>query len=278
MPPPLTPKRLHVFINTALRFRIAGSSTSFLPASALADSSSDTEDEHDEETAQFYLDKMSDDINRKTETVFGKGVRGWKEDGIVYADLEDVVKREKRAEGLWGRKDRKRNQMTGEDVSELVVGAEANPGRNENAEDTETSNTRPLNPPNPFQTALPNHHRTPGTTFPLPHNRLRCPTDTQFHHGSAALDPLGAYNRAVKPLRSRQQVPLRGTEDGVKKIVSGSFGMFDGGVSRFDGRGYRMGLKKEEGDVFKGMDWLWRYVCRGYVGAWMMACVGEGGG
>jgi hypothetical protein len=70
---PPTPKRHNLPIYATIRIRNAGATTSFLHVSALANSGSDTEDEHDEEIAQFHLNRMSDYTDRKTETVFGKG-------------------------------------------------------------------------------------------------------------------------------------------------------------------------------------------------------------
>lgn len=66
------------------------------------DSGSDTEDEGNEELAQYYLNKMTDDTDRKVETVFGKGIKVWKgADGTVYTELTDREARKQREKELW---------------------------------------------------------------------------------------------------------------------------------------------------------------------------------
>jgi hypothetical protein len=95
-------KQPKLSVSDAMRARNGGKDGSLLPASASPDDGSDTENENDEETNQFYLSKMSDDTDRKTETVFGKGVEVWRSHGeTVYADLTDKVKRKMREEELW---------------------------------------------------------------------------------------------------------------------------------------------------------------------------------
>jgi hypothetical protein len=64
---PPTPKRHNLPIYATIRIRNAGATTSFLHVSALANSGSDTEDEHDEEIAQFHLNRMSDYTDRESE-------------------------------------------------------------------------------------------------------------------------------------------------------------------------------------------------------------------
>ncbi|KAL6702841.1 hypothetical protein ACN47E_000868 [Coniothyrium glycines] len=116
------------------------------------------------------------------------------------------------------------------------------------------------------------------TQVPLGH-RTRHPGDSQFHHSSAGIDPLGAHNRPLAGLPSRGRAGRAAGKGRGRVIVSGSFGSFDGAVGRFDERAYRMGpgaLKraggggeeKEKGegegdvskglDVFKGKPWLKR--------------------
>ncbi|KAI4655207.1 uncharacterized protein J4E79_008272 [Alternaria viburni] len=75
---------------------------------------SETDEEDNEDEAQEYLNKMTDDTNRKVETVFGKGVEVWKSfNGTIYADVNDKVKRKQRDEEVWGKK-RKRGGADGQ--------------------------------------------------------------------------------------------------------------------------------------------------------------------
>jgi hypothetical protein len=72
------------------------------PLEIVEDGGSDTEDEEDEQTAQYYLNKMRDDTDRPKQTVFGEGVEVWKSHGgTIYADLTDQVKRKIREEETW---------------------------------------------------------------------------------------------------------------------------------------------------------------------------------
>lgn len=153
----------------------------------------------------------------------------------------------------------------------------------------------------------------PAPTTPYP---TRSPTATQFHHSSAGIDPMGAYNRPIKPLPKRRipttittcnypspphllhhlqmkasqhpspgpgarplgplsllhhhhhhhrQIAARASEQTtVRRIVSGSFGSFEGPVGRFDERVYRLGGRRKEDEEggekklnpFKGRPWL----------------------
>ncbi|KAI4652170.1 hypothetical protein J4E93_002367 [Alternaria ventricosa] len=100
------------------RGRNGGSSTSFITTSntGIMDTThgSETDEEDNEDEAQEYLNKMTDDTNRKVETVFGKGVEVWKSfNGTMYADVTDKVKRKQRDEELWGKK-RKRGGADGQ--------------------------------------------------------------------------------------------------------------------------------------------------------------------
>ena len=107
------PKRRRTNLISNFRVRNGGSNTAFLspstPGLSATNSGSDTEDEGDEELAQHYLDKMTDDTDRPTSTVFGKGVDVWKdEDGTIYADLTDEMKKKQRDEEIWGKKRKRR--------------------------------------------------------------------------------------------------------------------------------------------------------------------------
>ncbi|KAI4628928.1 hypothetical protein J4E83_003481 [Alternaria metachromatica] len=100
------------------RGRNGGSSTSFITTSntGIMDTThgSETDEEDNEDKAQEYLNKMTDDTNRKVETVFGKGVEVWKSfNGTIYADVNDKVKRKQRDEEVWGKK-RKRGGADGQ--------------------------------------------------------------------------------------------------------------------------------------------------------------------
>jgi hypothetical protein len=108
MDPSTTGKRRKLSLFNTLRVRNGGANDEHItPAnmpSTDIDAGSDTEDEGDEETAQFYLNKMADvDNSKQKETVFGEGVEVWESHGgTIYADLTDKVKRKIREEGLWG--------------------------------------------------------------------------------------------------------------------------------------------------------------------------------
>jgi hypothetical protein len=113
MTPNTAQKRRKLSLFSTIRIRNGGANTSHItPANTpetAADSGSDTEDEGDEATAQFYLNKMSDDTERKRETVFGDGVEVWtSHGGTVYADLTDEVKRRKKESELWGEEARQK--------------------------------------------------------------------------------------------------------------------------------------------------------------------------
>ncbi len=72
---------------------------------------SETDEEDNEDTAQHYLNKMTDDTDRKVETVFGKGVEVWKSfGGTVYADVDDETRKKLRDEELWGKKRKEKRE------------------------------------------------------------------------------------------------------------------------------------------------------------------------
>jgi hypothetical protein len=318
------------------RIRKGGGLTSHItPADTpVIDPGSDTEDECDEELAQYYLNKMTDDTDRKKETVFGEGVEVWTSfGGTLYADITDDVRRKMREEELWGQgaldkvevggRKRKIGGGEGERVTKKM---ELNPDAHKRSADID-AHARPLHTPNP--------------TTPYPD---RDPEATHFHHSSAGINPLGAHARPIKPLPKRRlplstpQVTSSATRVGIQgpspplayplprssqvphphtsqtsnthtkghvqitptpgrgevpttpsdrvhplpavrpsRIVSGSFGSFDGsGQGRFDERKYRLGPKGDGGkkdeedkgkgkgkgekglDLFKGKPWLRR--------------------
>ncbi|KAI4666019.1 uncharacterized protein J4E78_003484 [Alternaria triticimaculans] len=119
-PTPSAPaqKRPKMSLFDTFRGRNGGSSTSFITTSntGIMDTThgSETDEEDNEDEAQEYLNKMTDDTNRKVETVFGKGVEVWKSfNGTMYADVTDKVKRKQRDEEVWGKK-RKRGGTDGQ--------------------------------------------------------------------------------------------------------------------------------------------------------------------
>ncbi|CAO2655405.1 Nn.00g104690.m01.CDS01 [Neocucurbitaria sp. VM-36] len=263
-----------------LHLRNGGSANSFIPANsapyALSPSGSDTEEEDSTDLEQHFLDKMTDDTDQKIQTVFGAGVNVWKSlGGTVYTDLDDGVKSKMREEQLWGTK-RKRNDAKGKkggnDASQVdrlkevpvvpqgVVTLAQSPLP---AAAARSPLQTPMATPTPMIKAL---------TAPAPAiapYRPRTPHDTQFNRGSAGIDPLGAYNRPIHPLPAARQLGAAADQAPLRRIVSGSFGSFEGGrPGRFDERAYRLGQgtgggeegEKGEGklDVFKGKPWLRR--------------------
>jgi hypothetical protein len=103
------PKRRRTALKSTFRARNGGADTSFIQNTpGLTDTGalgSDTEEEDNEDLAQEYLNRMTDDTDRPTQTVFGKGVYVWKgQDGTVNADLTDEMKKKQRDEQVWGKK------------------------------------------------------------------------------------------------------------------------------------------------------------------------------
>ncbi|KAF1921438.1 hypothetical protein BDU57DRAFT_49891 [Ampelomyces quisqualis] len=328
--PPLFKRRKLDLLST-LRVRNGGDITSFLTPAALipsstlpppddADLGSETEDEADEETAQYYLNKMTDDTDRKIETVFGEGVKVWKSiGGTVYADLTDREKRKMREKELWDQEAKEKI----EGGLKRKIAAEAKTDE-ELVEEVKTEERaakkfifkpkRNYDPKTNVFARLHNEdisfHKTPPAPIPSPKSPYppRDPNTTQFHHSSAGIDPLGAHNRPIMPLPTRRRNAVPNVPEGnfttlhampsnrsraegpqvhganrllpsrapslparSERIVSGSFGSFEGGmVNRFEERGYRLlpASRREEGgrstgqggekvlDVFKGRPWL----------------------
>ncbi|KAH4064138.1 hypothetical protein HBH50_182990 [Parastagonospora nodorum] len=106
-PPSNTGKRRKLSLFNTIRVLNGGSDDDLVtpfntPLEIVEDGGSDTEDEEDEQTAQYYLNKMRDDTDRPKQTVFGEGVEVWKSyGGTIYADLTDQVKRKMREEETW---------------------------------------------------------------------------------------------------------------------------------------------------------------------------------
>jgi hypothetical protein len=315
MAPETRQKKRRLSLFSTIRIRNGGATTSHITLSNTpidaADSSSDTEDENDEETAQYYLNKMSDDTDRETTTVFGKDVDVWTSfGGTVYAEVTDSVRRKMREEELWGENARDKVEEGG---LKRKIAAEKQEDEGGLEKDVEQKKDIPT--------------QSPMTPYPS-----RDPAATQFHHGSAGIDPLGALNRPIKPIPKRRlpsstisphitssamRVGIEGASPSLhnlppgtlglhhdtkghsqmmppppnlprpgapptppsprnhlvppvrpNRIVSGSFGSFDGsGQGRFDERKYRLGPKEDRKaldqgekklDVFKGKPWLRR--------------------
>ncbi|KAJ4362537.1 hypothetical protein N0V83_010631 [Neocucurbitaria cava] len=153
---------------------------------------SDTESEDNNALEQFFLDKMTDDTDTKVQTVFGDGVVVWRSHGgTVYTDLSDKEKKRRRAEEIWGVK-RKRE----DEVDDNPMDKKKGDGDDKEVVKNDHGKPIPL-PPDP-----PGVLPARGGAVPYP---PRTPNDTRFNRGSAGIDPLGAYNRPIKPLPSRSR-------------------------------------------------------------------------
>ncbi|KAF1938501.1 hypothetical protein EJ02DRAFT_473446 [Clathrospora elynae] len=236
------PKRRRTSLSTTFHARNGGSDTSFLAANTPGisfDGGSDTEDDNDEETAQHYLDKMTDDTNRPMQTVFGFDVDVWKSyGGTVYADVNEQTKKQLRDLELWGpRKDgkakaeveggkRKREEEDLEgrfkDVqspssssapkssipnlhrqTSSFPATPSSPQSQKYSNGTITYPTLPPIPPIPEYPPLQLSAPVPKPLPPPAEYRQRTQGSMQFNRGSAGIDPLGAYNRPIQPLRAR---------------------------------------------------------------------------
>ncbi|QRD03504.1 hypothetical protein JI435_102830 [Parastagonospora nodorum SN15] len=297
-PPSNTGKRRKLSLFNTIRVLNGGSDDDLVtpfntPLEIVEDGGSDTEDEEDEQTAQYYLNKMRDDTDRPKQTVFGEGVEVWKSyGGTIYADLTDQVKRKMREEETWN----------AEAMATVAGGLKRKMGEEADAKIKnwmleKKTDGKPI-PPDPI--SMPPAPILPPTeAYPD-----RDPSATRFHFSSAGIDPLGAHARPIKPLPRRSNLPrmgerlvsvgvtgtsgsvpvphadpLTGTQPQVRdgesppvpasspslrrralpvfrapregaletrtrRVVSGSFGSFEGGVGRFDERKYRLGQKK----------------------------------
>jgi hypothetical protein len=322
------------------RARNGGSSTSFVTTSntGIMDTTfgSTTDEEDDDDTEQHYLNKMTDDTDRKVETVFGKGVEVWNSfNGTVYADVNDRIKKQQRDEELWGKKKEKRKRGAGgkqggtlqqrfdslrNSRSMSGSGSTSTPGLRDSTYTDGTISYPSLQSSD--YTALPH---TPTASeweiFPVRQSQhedfsgmpleYKSLNGTKFQQGNAGADNGGSFDRPIKPLPSRAQrsqgqqptalhphlpssqppsvtpprlVPVPSTSffgnmlGGTSRIVSGSFGSFDGSqIDRFDERGYRLlsgqmseatkkknengetgGQRGRKCDRFKGRPWLRR--------------------
>ncbi|KAH7083659.1 hypothetical protein FB567DRAFT_550700 [Paraphoma chrysanthemicola] len=306
------PKRRKLSLIDTLRVRNGGSIDSFISLTAPglgADSGSDTEEEDNSALEEEYLNRMTDDTDRKIETVFGEDIDVWKSmGGTVYADVNDKIKRKMREKELWGNGQmdkvkvgdkRKAEKITvsfkeDEETGDADVIGKKGKGKKKvekkaiqppiptspsappsifNPFDPEGAHARPIKPlpkrasktattpsilsslgrvnmegkaqsshthnPNIYQGASPaagfTNHDVDGVQLQLP---LPLPAHLYLHGRFAS--PTAQRNRDQA---STACLPSR-------RVVSGSFGSFDGAqAGRFDERPYRLLQKGELGSV-----------------------------
>jgi hypothetical protein len=341
------PKRRKLSHFDIFRGRNGGRSTSFLTTSNTdimnTTHGSETDEQDDEDEAQEYLNKMTDDTDRKVETVFGKGVDVWKSfGGTVYADVNDQIKKKHRDEALWGKK-RKRGRGAADEQAKILAkrfDSLPNSTSSSGSAPTPASDSAPTpgltlstytdstisypSLPSEYDTSLPN---TPTASeweiFPVSQSQeedfsaapleYRPLGNKSFEPESAGLEMPGSFDRPIKPLPARvhrvegvrkmdtaglQSIPphqhtpnaipappasasntglLGSMLGGARRMISGSFGSFDGReVDRFDERRYRLlpgtlreaaeenqdggggGGEDKKPDKFKGRPWLRR--------------------
>lgn len=190
---------------------------------------SETDEEDNEDEAQEYLNKMTDDTNRKVETVFGKGVEVWKSfNGTMYADVNDKVKRKQRDEEVWGKK-RKQGVANGQGK---VLEQRFDSLRNSTSSSSSASNATVASTPYPplstytdstisypslplkYDTSLPS---TPTASeweifpvrpsqeedFPVAPLEYKSLSKTILEPGSAGTSMARSFDRPIKPLPAR---------------------------------------------------------------------------
>jgi hypothetical protein len=212
-----TSKRRRIALNSTFRVRNGGSSnTSFItPSTALPNttaSGSDTEEEDNEDLAQEYLNKMTDDTDRPTQTVFGKSVDVWKtEDGLVHADHTDKMKKKLRDEEIWGKK-RKRGAKSKARQSNPLQNPASQPHSSSTGEArgyADSTISYPFLPPTCPSFVPPSPTASEWELFSasaslsqsmLDPNTL--PPPLQYRPVQDG-DTLGAHNRSIKPLPAR---------------------------------------------------------------------------
>jgi hypothetical protein len=304
-------KRRKLSLFDIFRGRNGGSSTSFLATSNtnIMDMTydSETDEEDDEDEAQEYLNKMTDDTDRKIETVFGKGVEVWKSfGGTVYADVNDQIRKKQRDEALWGKK-RKRGRGAADEQAKILAkrfDSLPNSTASSDSAPSPASDSAPApgltlstytdstisypSLPSEYDTSLPTtptaseweifpvsqSQEEDFSAAPLEYRSLR---NKSFEPGSAGLELPGSFDRPIKPLpaRAHRVEGMRKTDTaglrsipphrdrpnvipappasasntgflgsllgGARRMISGSFGSFDGReVDRFDERRYRL--------------------------------------
>ncbi|KAI4932678.1 hypothetical protein J4E85_003076 [Alternaria conjuncta] len=237
---------------------------------------SETDEEDNEDEAQEYLNKMTDDTNRKVETVFGKGVEVWKSfNGTIYADVNDKVKRKQRDEEVWGKK-RKRGVADGQGK---VLEQRFDSLRNSTSSSSSTSTaastpTRDL----PQTSQWENFQVRPSqeADFPAAPLEYKSLSKTMSGPRGTGASMPGSFDRPIKPLPARvhQMEAVQTTDNtstsprsdlsnsqvqpvtpppstptsflgsmlgGARRVISGSFGNFESTqADRFDERRYRL--------------------------------------
>ncbi|KAF1933181.1 uncharacterized protein M421DRAFT_395141 [Didymella exigua CBS 183.55] len=241
----------------------------------------DTEQEDNTELEDHYLARVASD-QRDVGTVFGKGIRVWKSyQGTLYTHIQgeivdgEVVIPRKRT--------RERTQRTRRPQRSAASFLEQHDKPSGNilvqqsihvSEQRSHSSTTSILAPGSF--TLPARPAPP----PAPVTELRARNPAQvstiFHHGSAAINPLGAYIHPVPHVhKTPQAAPVTPPQEKPRQIVSGSFGTFDGAPGRFDERPYLLlpggtmdgrahgkrdgrGMDERPGMAFRARPWLKR--------------------
>jgi hypothetical protein len=196
-----------------------------------------TEEEDNSEVEQYYLAKPNSK-SRDVDTVFGKGIGVWKSHGGTVNTY--IVGETINGEVMMPRKRKRTQRLTEEDNNGL----------------SEPRENHANHIPDPYNLALPG--RPAPLPLPITALRARDPAcvSTIFHHGSAAINPLGAYTRP--PVA----VPNSSPPEKRRRVVSGSFGTFAGAPGRFDERPYCLLLGRKDGKeqkermMFKARPWV----------------------
>ncbi|KAF3053849.1 hypothetical protein E8E11_011077 [Didymella keratinophila] len=230
------------------------------------DTGDDTAEEDNAELEQYYLTNP-DSVEKDVGTIFGKGIGVWKSYGgtvntYIVGDTID-------GEVMMPRK-RKRTQRF---TASFLEQADSHASYQRSEADSDF-----VLAPDSF--TLPN--RPAAVPAPITALRSRDPTQvsTIFHHGSAAINPLGAYTRPFAHIRQRPQAQQPQAQPSASdsqltspsgpvlppekryRVVSGSFGTFEGLPGRFDERPYRLlpGRKDEKNEearpMYKARPWL----------------------
>lgn len=241
----------------------AGSDTS-------GDTEEDTEEEDNTELEKYYLNKARKE-KKDVGTVFGKGIRVWKfHEDTVYTHIEGetingaamITRKRKRTQkrrftAFFSEQD---DDMPNDQI--LVQQSMDLP------ESKKRESSEEVLAPNSFTLSF-----RPATTtevlkpHPVVEYHIRAPdsVSTIFHHGSAAINPLGAYARPILPTKrpsplvtppppafttsnvpSATPVPEKPVVEKRRRVVSGSFGTFEGAPGRFGKRPYQLLPGKSE--------------------------------
>lgn len=237
------------------------------------DTEQDTEEEDNAEFEQYYLAKRNSE-ERDVGTVFGNGIGVWKSYGGTVNTY--IVSETVNGEVMMPRK-RKRAQRF--KVSFLEQGTREGLGEDVDAASVRRAQCKIDHIPEPSNSIL--SIRPAPVPAPITALRARDPTNvsTIFHRGSAAINPLGVYTRPLAQLAHTRKRPRPETAqpeaqpstsgalltsppgpvqppEKRRRVVSGSFGTFEGAPGRFDERPYRLlpgrrDRKEDERSVFK---------------------------